>query len=133
MSREPCWIILNKVWKTSETIILNLTARIDDQDEVLAASQSDIVDLNAQNLALAATLTNQQVFSYLQSLPVTHKYVLKATANAPGTFGLLVTNVANTWGIAAVLGVDPLEPGTVYDLWLEKDGVATHGWVYQEN
>ena len=110
----------------------NLTARIDDQDEVLAASQSDIVDLNAQNLALAATLTNQQVFSYLQSLPVTHKYVLKATANAPGTFGLLVTNVANTWGIAAVLGVDPLEPGTVYDLWLEKDGVATHGWFIKK-
>ena len=43
-----------------------------------------------------------------------------------------MTNVANSWGVAIVLGVDPLEPGTVYQLWLEKDGVATHGWFIKE-
>ena len=105
-----------------------LTSRIGDQDEILAASQSDIQELAAQNVALSATATNQQIFTYLQALPVTNKYVLKATANAPGTFGLLMTNVADSWGIAAVLGLEPLEPGTVYNLWLEKDGVANHGW-----
>ena len=110
----------------------DLTVRISDQDEVLAASQRDIEDLGAQNLVLAATATNQQIFTYLQALPVTNKYVLKATANAPGTFGILVTNVANNWGVAVLLGVDPLEPGTVYDLWLEKDGVATHGWFIKK-
>ena len=109
-----------------------LAARITDQDVVLAASQSDIDDLATQNLALAATATNQQIFTYLQALPVTNKYVLKATADAPGTFGMLVTNVANNWGVAVLLGVDPLEPGTVYDLWLEKDGVATHGWFIKQ-
>ena len=105
-----------------------LTARISEQDEILAGSQKDIEDLGAQNLVLAATATNQQIFTYLQALPVTNKYVLKATENAPGTFGMLVTNVANNWGVAVLLGVEPLDPGTVYDLWLEKDGVATHGW-----
>ena len=110
----------------------DLTVRITDQDEVLAASQSDIEDLGAQNLALAATATNQQIFTYLQALPKTNKFVLKATVNAPGTFGMLVTNVANNWGVAVLLGVDALEPGMVYDLWLEKDGVATHGWFIKK-
>ena len=110
----------------------DLTVRIAGQDEVLAASQRDIEDLGAQNLALAATATNQQIFTYLQALPKTNKFVLKATVNAPGTFGMLVTNVANNWGVAVLLGVDPLEPGMVYDLWLEKDDVATHGWFIKK-
>ena len=107
---------------------VTLTAQIGDQDEILAASQRDIEGLGTQNLALAARATDQQIFTYLQALPVTNKFVLKATEDAPGTFGMLMTNVANNWGVAILLGVDPLEPGTVYDLWLEKDGVATHGW-----
>ena len=110
----------------------NLTARISDQDVILAASQEDIEDLAAQNVVLAATPTNQQIFTYLQALPVVNKYVLKATAAAPGTFGLLMTNVADSWGVAAVLGLEPLEPGMVYDFWLEKDGVATHGWFIKK-
>ena len=105
-----------------------LTAQIGDQDEILAASQRDIEGLGAQNLALAARATDQQIFTYLQALPVTNKFVLKATEDAPGTFGMLMTSVANNWGVAILPGVEPLEPGTVYDLWLEKDGVATHGW-----
>ena len=109
-----------------------LASQISDQDAVLAASQSDIEALKEENLALTATATNQQVFTYLQALPVTNKYVLKATADAPGTFGMLMTNVANNWGVAIVLGLDPLEPGTVYNLWLEKDGVATHGWFIKK-
>jgi hypothetical protein len=43
-----------------------------------------------------------------------------------------MTNVANTWGVAIVLGVEPLAPGMVYELWLEKDGVATKGWFIKE-
>ena len=119
---------LNELSGDNET----LTARIGAQDDILAASQSDIEELREQNLALAATATNQQIFTYLQALPVTNKYVLKATTDAPGTFGILVTNVANNWGVAVLLGVDPLEPGMVYDLWLEKDGVATHGWFIKK-
>ena len=110
----------------------HLTTRISDQDVVLATSLSDIEGLRAESLVQSTTLTNQQIFTYLQALPVTNTYVLKATENAPGTFGILVTNVGNNWGIAAVLGVDPLEPGMVYDLWLEKDGVATHGWFIKK-
>ena len=110
----------------------SLASQISDQDAVLATSQGDIENLKEENLALAARATDQQVFTYLQALPVTNKYVLKATADAPGTFGMLVTNVANNWGVAIVLGLDPLEPGTVYNLWLEKDGVATHGWFIKK-
>ena len=119
---------LDQLGQDNETLL----DRISGQDEVLAASQSDIDSLRAVNAAVAATTINQQIFTYLQALPVTNKYVLKATSAAPGTFGLLMTNVANNWGVAAVLGVHPLGPDNWYQLWLEKDGVATHGWFIKQ-
>ena len=119
---------LNQLGQDNE----NLVARIADQDVVLAASQSDIDGLRMENAAVAATVTNQQIFSYLQALPVTNKFVLKATDDAPGTFGLMVTNVGNNWGIIAVLGMEPLEMENWYQLWLERDGVARHGWFIKE-
>ena len=111
---------------------VTLLDRISGQDDILAASQSNIDSLSAENAAVAATTINQQIFTYLQALPVTNKFVLKATGAAPGTFGLLMTNVANSWGVAAVLGVEPLGPDNWYQLWLEKDGVATHGWFIKQ-
>ena len=119
---------LDELGQDNETLL----GRISSQDEILAASQSDIENLRAENAAVAATTTNQQIFSYLQALPVTNKYVLRATDAAPGTFGMLVTNVANNWGIAAVLGLEPLGPDNWYQLWLERDGVATHGWFIKQ-
>ena len=119
---------LDQLGTDNETLV----TRIGDQDQVLAASQSDIDDLRAENAAVGATVTNQQIFSYLLALPVTNKFVLKATADAPGSFGLMVTNVGNTWGIIAVLGLDPLESGNWYQLWLERDGVARHGWFIKQ-
>lgn len=104
-----------------------MPAHISGQDEGLAAAQNGIEELKADSLAQSGSLPNPQIFTCLQALPVTNTYVLKATTNAPGTFDPLMTNVANNWEIAALMGVEPLEPGTVYDLWLEKDGLATHG------
>ncbi len=103
----------------------DIAGRLDAQDTVLGTSQGDLLSLRGETDALNAKIDTQRIFTYLQSLPTIHKFVLKATTDAPGTFGIIVTNVASSWGVAVLLGMDPLDPGTAYQIWLETDGQAT--------
>lgn len=118
----------------------NLTALMGDQNKALAKSQSDIEKLGEQTLVLAAlqsdietlrrenqdltTMVNiQQVYAYVEALPASNKYVLNPTRDSPTAYGMLLTNVHDRFGVATLIGVDPLDPGMVYQLWLEKNGV----------
>ncbi len=108
-----------------------LAEKLDDQGRELARSSETLTELQQQSEALTAKVDTQRVFTYLQALPVTNKYVLKATPAAPGPWGMLVTNVANSWGVAILLGLEPLESGMAYQIWLERDGAATSAGVIE--
>ena len=97
-----------------------LAKSLDAQGSTLASTQEELLALRVATTELDANVNTQRIFTYLQELPAQRKYVLKATADAPGTFGMVVANVANVWGIAILLGVDALETGMAYQIWLEK-------------
>ncbi len=109
-----------------------LATKVEEQRAVLATSQKELKELGQQNQALTARVKNQQIFTYLQALPVNHKFVLKGTQDAPVARGLLVSNPDKTWGAILLLEMDPLKPGTGYQIWLEKDGRATSTGIVKE-
>lgn len=109
-----------------------LSGKVEDQGRALAASEKELKEVRQQNQALTTRINNQQIFTYLQALPVNHKFVLKPTKDAPGARGLLVSNPDKTWGAAIVLEMEPLRPGTGYQIWLEHDGKATSTGIIKE-
>jgi len=109
-----------------------LSTKLDEQRMALATSEKELNELRKQDQALTARVNNQQIFTYLQALPVVHKFVLKPTQDAPGTRGLLVSNPDKTWGVAFLLAMDPLKPGMGYQIWLGREGTAVSTGIVTE-
>lgn len=106
---------------SAETVVA-LEAELAAQREQLAALNGQVAQLQAVNNNLGQELSTQRAVMAEVTSPDVQAMKISGTEIIPQAHGQLIANPGDEKAVLIVSGLQPLEPGLIYQFWLVQDG-----------
>lgn len=106
---------------SAETVAA-LEAELAAQREQLAALNGQVAQLQAVNNNLGQELSTQRAVMAEVTSPDVQAMKISGTEIIPQAHGQLIANPGDEKAVLIVSGLQPLEPGLIYQFWLVQDG-----------
>lgn len=106
----------------STEMVAALEAELAVQKEQLAALNGQVAQLQAVNNNLGQELSTQRAVMAEVTSPDVQAMKILGTETIPQAHGQLIANPGEEKAVLIVSGLQPLEPGLIYQFWLVQNG-----------
>lgn len=106
----------------STEMVAALEAELAAQKEQLAALNGQVTQLQSVNNNLGQELSTQRAVMAEVTSPDVQAMKILGTETIPQAHGQLIANPGEGKAVLIVSGLQPLEPGLIYQFWLVQDG-----------